>query len=152
MEMNGKRIINGSIPIWEDKKGREYIRVGKATYVTVKPVQSDVRSMGDARRTAEAFSNENGCQATITYDSEWMELCQYLQTNFATREFIEMNSLDKFEVLLLDSLTSGDKHILAAGRTHRLNELFTGFISGEDSDGEPQPQKELFLTIRVNIP
>ena len=60
-----------------------------------------------------------------------------------------MNSLKENEVLLLDSMSSG--HVLAAGYSHRLHEVFTGFISGDDSDGEPQVPKVLFLTIRLSI-
>lgn len=144
-----RRLIN-NIPIWE-WKGVELIRVGKATYVTVKPVFDNVRSLSDARSFARNFEQVYKCQATIIYDTEWMELLSFLKATFSSKDFIELNSLDKCEALLLDSLTGGEKYSLAGGCNHRLDELFNGFISGQDSDGEPQPEKLLFLTIRLNL-
>ena len=62
-----------------------------------------------------------------------------------------MNDLGKKEVLLLDTLTEGTSHVLAAGQFHALDEIFRGFVSGDDADGEPQPVKLLFLTIKFEI-
>ena len=143
-----KKLKNG-IPIWE-WNGIPLIRVGKVTFVTAKPIGINVRSLIKAKEIANNFSEKHDCQATVTYDSEWLELCTFLKVNFAAKEFITENNLDSSEVLLLDTITEGDKHVLAAGYYHGLNEIFHGFVSGEDSDGEPQPQKSVFLTLRFH--
>lgn len=150
----GKVIMSRSmyrgIPIWKwgDLK---LIRLGKGTFITVKPVEKNVRTLGVSKYAANRFAATYNCQATIAYDTEWEELCNYLKVNFATKEFVELNKLDINEALLLNSETNGDTHILAAGGENKsIGDLFHGFISGDDSDGEPQPIKVIFLTLRFD--
>jgi len=144
-----KSWMEKDIPVWY-WKGIPLIRVGKVTFVTAKPVGTDVRNLKEAKNLATKFENEHDCQATVCYDTEWQELCNYLKINFAAKEFRRVNGLKASEVLLLDTMTEGEGFVLAAGYEHGLNELFHGFISGEDADGDPQAPKSIFLTLRFN--
>lgn len=144
------RSMYNGIPIfkWGDLS---LVRLGKATFITVEPIKKDVRGLSEARYEANRFASNYGCQATIAYDTEWQELCNFLKVNFATKEFVELNRLDVNQALLLNSETDGNTHILASGGEDRsITDLFHGFISGNDADGEPQPPKSLFLTLRLD--
>lgn len=143
------RSIWKKIPIWEWKE-LKLIRLGKGTFFTVKPVKKGVRSLGEAKTLAKQFAVEHGCQATVTYDTEWGEVCNFLKVNFSTKDFVEINKLEDDEALLLDSELNGGRHILAGGANRSISELFHNFISGDDADGEPQPRKLLFLTLRFD--
>ena len=143
------RSIWEKIPIWE-WNDLKLIRLGKGTFFTVKPVKKGVRSLGEAKTIARHFTQKHGCQATVTYDTEWEEVCNFLKVNFSTKDFVEINKLEEDEALLLDSEVNGDRHILAGGENRSIGELFHNFISGDDADGEPQPRKLLFLTLRFN--
>lgn len=144
------RSMYKGIPIlrWGEVK---LVRLGKGTFVTIKPVKKNVRSLSQAKEVSRDFSGKYGCQTTITYDTEWKELCTFLKANYVTKEFIELNNLQNYEALLLNSETDGETHVLAAGAgSTSISELFSGFISGDDSDGEPQPKKAVFLTLRFD--
>lgn len=144
------RSMYKGIPVWKwgDLK---LVRLGKGTFITVKPVKRGVRTFNVAKEYASKFAKEHECQATIAYDTEWKELCDFLRSNFSVEEFVELNKLDVCEALLLNSETNGKSHILASGGKNRsISELYHGFISGDDADGEPQPIKLLFLTLRFD--
>lgn len=145
-----RHFIVKDIPVWmwDDLP---LIRIGKGTFVTAKPVATDVRSMGEAMKIATEFSEANDCDVTVTYDTEWMEVIKFLTANFGAYEFTEMNKLCENEVLLLDSMSEGKRHVLAGGQFHGIDNIFHGFISGDDADGEPQPKKLVFLTIRFEL-
>jgi len=143
-----RQLIGGGIPVWmwQDKP---LIKIGKDQYVTATPLACNIRSLKQAKEEAEEFSKKYGCSATVSYDTEWNKLCEVLDTHSVMKAFAYENELDKKEALLLDSNSEGDNHVLAAGLYHCLNEIFSGFISGDDSDGEPQPEKLVFLTIKI---
>lgn len=144
------RSMYRGIPVWK-WENLKLVRLGKATFVTVEPVCKDVRTLNEAKSVARTFAGKYGCQATVTYDTEWGELCNFLKVNFSVKEFVKLNKLERNEAILLNSETNGETHILASGGENRyLEELFHGFISGDDADGEPQPTKVLFLTLRLD--
>lgn len=144
-----RKLIEKDIPIWE-WKGIPLIRVGKGTFVTAKPIGKGIRTLEAAKRIAEEFAKKYTCQATVTYDTEWREVIVFLKANFGTKEFIHLNELKTSEVLLLDTMTEGTGHVIAGGYSHGIDEIFHGFISGDDADGEPQPKKLVFLTLRFD--
>lgn len=145
------RSMYKEIPVWRwgDLK---LIRLGKGTFITLKPPKaSGIRKLEQAKKFAVEFAEKHGCQATISYDTEWKELYNFLKVNFVIKNFVELNKLESNEVLLLNSETNGESHILASGMGDRsISELYHGFISGDDSDGEPQVNKVLFLTLRLD--
>ncbi len=150
-----KIIMNRSmykeIPIWRwgDLK---LVRLGKGTFITLKPPKtSGIRRLNQAKEFAVEFAEKHGCQVTVSYDTEWEELYNFLKVNFAIKNFVELNKLEWNEALLLNSETNGESHILASGiQSRSIGELYHGFISGEDADGEPQTNKILFLTLRFD--
>ena len=142
-----RKLIENSIPVWE-WNGIQLVRIGKDEFVTVEPVARNVRSFEHAKKVVKEFCKNNHCNATITFETEWFKLVEFLKINYATKQFLKKNNLISEEVLLLDSISEGETHVLAAGPSHCLNEIFRGFISGDDSDGEPQTSKMLFLTIK----
>jgi len=142
-----RKFMWDTIPVWE-WNGISLIRIGKSEFITAKPVSTGFRNFSTAKEVARYFSVKNNCEANIAYESEWIKLMDYLKINFVTRVFLKENNLNHDEVLLLDSIYEGENYLFAAGISHRLDEIFTGFISGEDSDGEPQARKVLFLTIK----
>lgn len=142
-----RTFLEENIPVWE-WNNIPLIRIGEEKFITAVPVKKDVRKLSAAKKVASEFSIKNNCNANVAYDTDWLELVEFIKVNFATKKFIEINNLTKAEVLLLDSMSEGETHVLAAGYFHRLDEIFRGFISGDDSDGEPQPQKVVFLTIK----
>ena len=142
-----RKLIEKSIPIWE-WNGMQLVRIGKDEFVTVKPVARNIRNFKQAKEVLKDFCKKKQCNATITFENEWLKLVEFLKINYATKQFLKMNNLIKEEVLLLDSISEGDTFVLAAGPSHCLDEIFRGFISGEDCDGEPQTSKMLFLTIK----
>jgi len=142
-----RKFLEDAIPVWE-WKGILLIRIGKEEFITAVPVGRNVRSLITAKQIAIEFSSNNNCDANVSYDTEWGKLVDFLKINYATKKFIGANNLSNAEVLLLDSMSEGESHVLAGGYFHRLDEIFRGFISGDDSDGEPQPQKLVFLTIK----
>lgn len=146
-----KSWMGRGVPIWYcEGIPMPLIRVGKVTFVTAKPIVTNARNLKEAKSLAINFEKNYDCQATVCYDTEWQELCNYLKVNFAAKEFVKINGLKVSEVLLLDTMTEGEGFVLAGGCTHGLNEIFHGFISGEDADGEPQAPKSIFLTLRFN--
>jgi hypothetical protein len=145
---NMKRKFVGNIPVWE-WKGIPLIRIGKDEFFTVKPVEEGVRTLKRAKDVASEFAKKHKCHATVAYEIEWLKMIEFLKINYACKAFLEENDLKVKEALLLDSDTDGDTHLLAGGRLHLLNEIFQGFISGDDADGEPQPEKLVFLTIKI---
>lgn len=148
MEKMQRKFIREAIPVWE-WKGNLLIRIGKEEYITVKPMCSGVRSLKQAKEMAEKFSKKYNCNATVAYDVDWKKLYEFLEINHARKAFLHENGLDQKEALLLDSNSEGDTHVLAAGMDHRLDEIFRGFISGDDCDGEPQLPKLVFFTIKI---
>lgn len=143
-----RKIITGGIPVWE-WNGIHLVRIGKEEFVTVKPVAKGIRSLKEAKAIASEFARNNECYATIAYEAEWFKLVEYMKINYSTKMFLETNELMNKEVLLLDSMSEGETLVLAAGPEHCLDEIFKGFISGDDADGEPQFEKLLFLTIKI---
>jgi len=149
MEKMGRLFIENDIPVWM-WGGIPLIRLTDTKFITFNPVEKGVRSLEKAKETAKNFAEKYHCKARVPYEDEWKRMILFLKANFGAKEFIEMNDLGNNEVLLLDSLTEGTTHVLSAGCFHALDEIFRGFISGDDADGEPQPQKLLFLTIKFD--
>ena len=143
-----RQLIGGGIPVWM-WQDNPLIQIGKEEYITAKPVKCNVRSLRHAKEIAKRFSEKHSCSATVSYDTDWKKLYEFLKKNHARKAFLYENELDKKEALLLDSNSEGDTHVLAAGPYYCLNEIFQGFISGDDADGEPQPEKLVFLTIKI---
>ena len=142
-----RKMVEENIPVWE-WKGLLLVRIGKEEFVTVEPVAKDIRTLEQAKKVAIDFSKKNKCNANVAYDIEWKKMIEFLKINYSTKTFLKKNNLGSDEVLLLDSISEGETHVLAAGAAHCLDEIFRGFISGDDADGEPQPRKLLFLTIK----
>lgn len=152
MEKMERKFIRNAIPIWE-WKDIPLVRIGKEEYITVKPfnfLNKNIRNLGQAKEIAKQFSEKYDCYATVSYDTDWIKLYQFLEANHSRKAFLYENRLDIKEALLLDSNSEGETHVLAAGSYHCLNEIFRGFISGDDCDGEPQPEKLVFLTIKIS--
>lgn len=147
--MMTRSFVRNDIPVWM-WGDTPLIRLTDTKFITFSPVGYNVRSLAEAKKIAENFAKSSGCKARIPYDDEWKRMVTFLKANFGAKEFIDMNDLVSKEVLLLDSLTEGSTHVLSAGRFHALDETFHGFVSGDDADGEPQPEKVLFLTIKFN--
>lgn len=151
MEKMERKFIRDAIPVWEWKRIL-LIRIGKEEYITVKSfnlLSHDLRNLKQAKEIAEKFSEDYQCSATVSYDTDWEKLYKFLEINHCRKAFLCENGLNVKEALLLDSDSEGETHVLAAGVYHRLDEIFRGFISGDDADGEPQPERLIFLTIKI---
>ena len=152
MEKMERKFIRDAIPVWE-WKDIPLIRIGKEEYITVKSfnfLNNNIRNLKQAKEIAEKFSEKYMCYATVSYDTDWEKLYHFLEVNHCRKAFMYENGLDIQEALLLDSNSEGETHVLAGGLYHRLDEIFRGFISGDDCDGEPQLEKLVFLTIRIS--
>ena len=146
---NMKREWISEIPIlkW---KGIPLIQIGEETFVTAEPIGKGIRTLEIGKRMARQFAERYNCRAKVTDDEEWKKVINYLKVNFAITCFIENNKLYCSEALLLDSMRGPQYHILSGGQFHRVDEMFHGFISDYDADGEEQPEKLVFFTIKPN--
>lgn len=147
-EKNMKREWLGEgIPVlmW---KGVPLIKIGDGSFVTAQPIGKSIRTLDIAKRIAKRFGEQYLCNAQVSNELEWMETISVLKKfDFAAKEFVQINELDSSEALLLNSKNK-EKHLLAAGKTHELDETFDGFISDYDANGIVQPPKLVFVTIK----
>ena len=142
-----RKFMWDNFPVWE-WNGISLVEIEKNEFITLKPVTKGFKNFTTAKEVARYFSERNNCNANISYETEWLKLIELLKVNSVVKTFLEENDLNHDEVLILDSMCKGGRYVFAAGACHRLDEVFTSFISGEDSDGEPQARKVLFLTIK----
>ena len=149
MEKMKREFIRNAIPVWV-WNDIPLIRIGKEEYITAKPFDFNIRNLSQAKAIAEKFSSKYDCPTTVSYDTDWNKLYEFLEVNHCRKAFLCENKLNIKEALLLDSDSEGETQVLAAGIYHRLDEIFRGFISGDDSDGEPQPEKLVFLTMKIS--
>jgi len=132
-----------------DFNGIPLVKVGEDEFITLEPVAKGVRNLQQAEDIAKRFADKNGCYANIAFDTQWHKLIKIIEKNCVTEIFSIENNLVKNEVILIDSKSGGREFVLTAGQFHKLDETFKGFISGDDSDGEPQSEKLVFLTVRI---
>lgn len=139
--------LNG-IPVlrW---KGVPLICIEDGVYVTAEPIGKSIRTLDIAKRMARQFEDRYHCETTVTDDREWKKVIEFLKKNSVTEKFIQMNELDTSEALLLDSTQEVKEHVLAGGERHAIDEIFNGFISDFDANGEKQPIKLVFFTLRL---
>lgn len=131
-------------------KGVPLIKIEEGIFVTAKPIGKGVRTLEIAKRMAKQFSERYSCNASVSNDVEWEKaMCALIKFDFAAKEFVQIHKMDICEVLLLNSADE-TKHVLAAGNSHKLDEIFNGFISDFDAKGEKQPVKLVFFTIRLD--
>jgi len=132
-------------------KGIPLIQIEKEKFVTAEPIGKGIRTMAIAQRMARQFAEKYNCQATLTDDEEWKKVVNFLKVNFSINSFIKVNELDSCEALLTDSMSENGHHILSGGQFHRIDEVFYGFISDFDANGEKQPEKLVFFTIKLEF-
>ena len=146
-----RKFIRDAIPVWE-WKGILLVLIGKEEYITVKSfnfLNNNLRNLRQAKEIAKQFSEKFDCSATVAYDTDWEKLYKFLEINHCRKAFLCENGLNVKEALLLDSNSDGEDYVLVAGLYHRLDEVFKGFISGDDADGEPQLERLVFITVKI---
>ena len=132
-------------------KGIPLIRIGKGDFITAEPIGKNMRTLEIAKRMAKQFSEKYQCEATVTNNTEWENLANYLKVSLLTDCFIRINQLDECEALLIDNnFLEGNHHLLSGGKNHKIDEIFSGFISDYDANGKVQPAKLAFFTIKFN--
>lgn len=147
----GKEIMRqekfGTIPIWIWKKN-PLISIGEGRFVNLEPIGKNIRTLEIAERMANRFAEMYNCTAKVTNEVDWERAIQMLGDE--KNKFIEKHNLGFCEVLLKDTIGIISKHALAGGLSHEVDEIFYGFISAFDADGEEQPSKLVFVTLEFD--
>jgi len=144
-----KQEVLNEIPVFK-WKGVSLIPIGEEMYVTAEPIGKGIRTLEVAKRMARQFEDRYHCPTTVTNEKEWMKVIKFLKNHSVTDNFIELNKLDICEALLLDTTREVKEFVLAGGQEHDIYEIFNGFISDFDADGEKQPMKVIFFTLKLD--